>query len=174
MFSSFSDTCFFTATINSWKHLLSNEKRISVLIDSLDYFCREKRIQLHAFVIMPNHLHLILTLGENESQLTFQRDFLKYTAQQLIKLIIENNEDEELLPYLSTQNDRIYHIWERRPRWIPIDNALIFEQKMQYVHENPVQEKWSLSNHPEDYAWSSASYYMSGDSSFYFLTDIDD
>jgi REP element-mobilizing transposase RayT len=74
---------------------------------------------------MPNHIHLLLTLSENESATKFQRDFLKFTSQELIRLLLGNGQQEELNKYLSTQNDRIYHVWERRPKWIKIDNTII-------------------------------------------------
>ena len=70
---------------------------------------------------------------------------------------------------MSTQKDRIYHIWERRAKWIEIENTLIMEQKIEYVHNNPIQEKWQLSTLPENYTWSSASYYLLNDDRYSFL-----
>ncbi len=88
--------------------------------------------------------------------------------------MINGNEEDELLKYRSTQKDRIYHIWERRPMWIHIENSMILEQKLDYIHNNPLQNKWKLCASPEDYEWSSASYYLSEQKTFDFLCDFRD
>ena len=173
MYSALTDTWFFTASIDNWQRLLYREERINILLNSLRYFCGNKRILLHAFVIMPNHIHLLLTLCGEETPTTFQRDILKFTSHKLIGLLINNDRQDELNNYISTQKDRIYQIWERRSKWIKIDNMLILQQKMNYIHSNPLQERWKLAGYPEAYPWSSAAYYSGDSSPFDFLTDPD-
>ncbi len=80
MYSRFIDTYFFTATINNWQRLLTYDLHKQIIVDSLRHCVKEERIMLHGFVIMPNHIHLILTLQARERQEVFQRDFLKYTS----------------------------------------------------------------------------------------------
>ena len=130
MFSFFPNTYFFTSTINNWQNLLIKNERKQIVINSLKYLVEKNRISLHAFVIMPNHIHLIFTLSEDEVQEKIQRDFLRFTSQQIIKTMIHAKEEDELLKYRSTQKDRIYHIWERRPMWIHVENSKILEQKL--------------------------------------------
>ena len=50
---------FYTATIYKWQHLLADDKHKVIIINSLKFLIAEKRIELKAFVIMSNHLHLI-------------------------------------------------------------------------------------------------------------------
>ncbi|WP_369426430.1 hypothetical protein [Pontibacter anaerobius] len=50
---------FFTATILEWKHLLKPDKYKQIIVDSLGYLVEQKRVKVYAFVIMPNHLHLL-------------------------------------------------------------------------------------------------------------------
>ncbi|HMK26158.1 MAG TPA: hypothetical protein VK483_09020 [Chitinophagaceae bacterium] len=50
---------YFTATNLEWKHLLKPDKYKNILIDSLRFLVKDKRIKLFAFVIMSNHIHLI-------------------------------------------------------------------------------------------------------------------
>jgi putative transposase len=172
MFSFLNNTYFFTSTINSWQNLLLKDERKQIILDSLKYLVEKNRISLHAFVIMPNHIHLVLTLGEEETKEILQRDFLRFTSQQIIKKMIANKEELELLKYRSTQKDRIYHIWERRPMWIHVQNTKILEQKINYVHHNPLQEKWKLCDAPEDYYWSSAAFYFLEQKIFGFIYDF--
>jgi len=49
----------YTATIYKWQHLLAEDKHKDIIIDSLKFLVTEKRIELNAFVIMSNHIHLI-------------------------------------------------------------------------------------------------------------------
>jgi putative transposase len=172
MFSFYPDTYFFTATINSWQPLLEREERKQVLIESLKFLCTTKRILLHGFVIMPNHFHLVLTLGEDETTSKIQTSILQFTSRQIIRQLIAKNELIELMNYKSTQRDRIYHIWERRAFWKHLENTRIVEQKLNYVHQNPLTEKWALCESIENYPWSSASYYLRGDQRFDFLTSF--
>lgn len=161
----------FTATINKWQQLLSDDERKQIIIGSLKFMCDEQRINLYAFVIMPNHIHLVLRVNENENKESIQRNFLKFTAQFIIKYLIHFNYQEELDKYRTSQKDRIYNIWKRRPKWVFIENTLILDQKIDYVHFNPLQDKWKLVSTPELYEWSSASYYMNEDRKFDFITD---
>ncbi len=172
MISRLIDTYFFTATINSWQHLLGDDAFKWIIIDSLKYCVMHNRIILHGFVIMPNHIHLLLTLGKEETHTIFQRDFLKFTAQQIIKLLLKNRQQHLLNNYKATQKDRIYHIWERRPKWIEVLNMPIFMQKLNYIHQNPVQKKWNLCKDILSYKWSSAAYYESGKDDFDILISI--
>ena len=136
--------------------------------------CDDNRIVLHAFVIMPNHIHLVLSIQENESKKSIQLSLLKFTAQFLIKYLIHEDQYDELSNYQTSLKDRIYNIWKRRPKWIHIDNTIILEQKIDYVHNNPLQEKWQLVSAPELYEWSSASFYICEDKKFSFITDFRD
>ncbi len=149
--------------------LLCNGQRKQIILDSLNYMVIKKRVEIHSFVIMPNHVHVTLNLLNEEKEETFQRDFLKFTSQQLIKKLIQENNQAELDEYKSSQKDRIYHIWERRAKWIEIDNLAILEQKIEYIHNNPVQEKWKLVDLPEAYIWSSASFYLLNDKRYGFI-----
>ncbi len=46
----------------------------------------------------------------------------------------------------------------------------VFVQKLNYIHNNPVQEKWQLALCPEEYEFSSAKFYETGIDDFGFLT----
>jgi putative transposase len=70
------------------------------------------------------------------------------------------------------KNDCIYHIWERRPKWIAINNREIFNQKLEYVHNNPIQERWKLVMNPADYRWSSAAYYAGEANELTFISEL--
>lgn len=88
-----------------------------------------------------------------------QQHFLKFTAQQ-IKFNLINNSPQDLERYKSTQSDRIYHFWERRPFIATMMDRSVLEQKLDYIHNNPVKK--DLCMLAEDYKYSSAGFYHHG------------
>ncbi|PIQ21498.1 MAG: transposase [Cytophagales bacterium CG18_big_fil_WC_8_21_14_2_50_42_9] len=160
---------FFTATILEWKHLLKPDKYKDIVMQSLQFLVSNKRILLYGFVIMPNHIHLIWQMQENSRQADVQRDFLKYTAQQ-IKFDLQQNHPAVLEKFRVQVKDRAYQIWEHRPLSVPLWSKLVFDQKLNYIHQNPVQEKWQLADLPENYYYSSARYYLLNQDDWGFMT----
>ena len=164
---------FVTATILEWKHLLKQDKYKQIIIDSLGFLVRENRIQVYGFVIMPNHIHLIWHLDESRDKSDVQRDFLKFTGQK-IKFDLQDHHPQVLEKFLVQSKDRKYQIWERNPRIFDIYHIEILEQKLNYIHNNPLQAHWMLAEKPEDYYFSSARFYFTGCDDFGFLTHYKD
>lgn len=50
----------------------------------------------------------------------------------------------------------------------------VLEQKSNYIHNNPLQERWNLTKDPVDYRWSFAMFYKKGVDEFNMLTDYRD
>jgi REP element-mobilizing transposase RayT len=161
---------FFTATILNWKHLLKPDKYKHLIISSLKYLVSQNRINLLAFVIMPNHLHLIWRINNGHKREAIQRDFLKYTAQQ-IRFDLQANHPQVLERFRVNAKDRTYQIWERNPLSVDLFGKEMIEQKLQYIHLNPLQDKWKLVQEPEEYVYSSAQFYATGDDALGLLTD---
>ncbi|HXI00423.1 MAG TPA: hypothetical protein VNI52_09135 [Sphingobacteriaceae bacterium] len=124
-------------------------------MESLNFLVKEKRIWLYGYVIMPNHIHILWRKQDAWIDKSIQQQFLKFTAQK-IKFNLLEHFPAELEKYRSTQSDREYHFWERRP----YKATMLCEQKLDYIHYNPV--KAGLCALPEDYSYSSAKYYLSG------------
>ncbi len=159
---------FFTATIFEWKPLLENKRYKDIIIDSLSFLSSEKRVNVYAFVIMKNHIHLIWQMREGSLQKNVQRDFLKYTAQQ-IRFHLVDNDPQVLAEFEVNLKDRKYQFWQRNSLSIALKTRDVFEQKMQYIHNNPV--KAGLCDLPENYRYSSAGYYLKNESEFGFISD---
>ena len=92
--------------------------------------------------------------------------FLKFTAQQIKYKLVEST-PAELENYKSTQRDRLYHFWERRPNKATMYNKKVPLQKIDYMHYNPV--KAGLCKSPEDYKFSSARYYELNEDNWGFI-----
>ena len=162
-------TQFFTSTIYEWKHLLKDDSYKQIIIDSLLFLKKEGSIAVNAFVIMPNHLHLIWQIQDGYKADKIQLRFQKYTAQQMkFKLIDTNN--KMLNEFFTDAKDRQYQFWKRNPLYIDLWTEEVFIQKLNYIHYNPVKHPWNLVQHPEDYKYSSAKFYETGIDEFGLLT----
>ena len=158
---------FFTATVLEWKHLLVGDGYKDIILNSLRYMTDNNRVRVYAFVIMNNHMHLLWHIVHPNKQEEVQRDFLKYTAQMILKDVRKNN-SELLQDYYVGAKDRAYQVWERNPLSIDIYSEEVMRQKLQYIHNNPVRA--GLCVHPEDYKYSSAAFYMGSGDDLGFIT----
>jgi len=158
---------FFTATNLEWKKLLEPDKYKDIIISSLRFLVDNKRIQLYAFVIMPNHLHLIWQMQPLIHPSDVQRDFLKYTGQQ-IKHDLRQHHPEVLEHFKVNAADREYQLWERNPLSIELRTDEVYRQKLDYIHLNPVRA--GLCPLPEQYKYSSALFYETGIDNWGFLS----
>lgn len=160
---------FFTATILNWKHLLLDDHYKDIIISSMKYLVADKRTVIYAFVIMPNHIYLIWKIANDRKKEDVQRDFLKYTAQN-IKLKLSKEKPEDLKHFYVGAKDRKYQIWERNPLTSRLPSEEIIVQKVNYIHANPIRGKWNLCKNITDYKYSSASFYYKDNSEWDFLT----
>ena len=157
---------YFTATIYEWQAVLADDSHKHIIIDSLQYLVNDKRIELNAFVIMSNHIHLIWQALTGFTPSNVQASFMKYTAQQIKCSLIKTNSDE-LSGFKVNKYDREYQIWKREPLSIELLNESMFIQKLEYIHYNPVRA--GLCNVPEEYYYSSVKFYLDGTNNFRIL-----
>lgn len=161
---------FYTDTIYEHKHLLSDDEMKMVVINSWKYLVENKKIKIYAFVIMPNHIHLIWEMLDLNGKESPAGSFAKFTAHQF-KKIMQHSNPTELEKYIVNKSDRKYQFWKRDPLAIPLTFEASFLQRLAYIHNNPVKEKWQLADLPENYRWSSANFYENGIDEFGILTD---
>jgi putative transposase len=172
-FLEYNDTYFWTCTIKDWKHLLETANYKQIILNSLRKLVKQSFLEVYGFVIMPNHIHLILKILKPNGKEKPSASFLKDTSHELRKDLIINNPNT-LRFFELTESDRKYRIWQRDPLAINMFNINILEQKLNYIHYNPLQERWHLVQNTEDYYWSSARFYKTGIDDFKILTDYRD
>lgn len=168
MYHRYYDLYFTTATILQWKYLLLEDAMKDIIIDSLTFLTTEKRAMVYAFVIMPNHLHLIWHIPEEHTLTDVKAALSSYTAHQFKKTLQRQN-PQELARYKVDLADRAYQFWERNPLSVAIYYEEVFWQKVRYVHWNPCTGKWQLAASPEGCKYSSA-YLGDGNTYWDFLT----
>lgn len=153
---------FITTTVVGWADALSREMYKEIIIDSLKY-CREhKGLWIYAWVIMSNHIHLIVSASGNGQLPDIVRDFKKFTSRALIKAINENPQESRkqwlmnMFRFAGSGNkaNDVFQFWQQDYHPIALSSDLIITQRLNYLHENPVRA--GIVWEPQHYKYSSA------------------
>jgi putative transposase len=163
---------FFTATILNWNSLLKDDCCKQIIVDTLSWLSANKRCRVNGFVIMPNHMHIIWKIGDGLQRKQVQGTLLSYSSHAFKKYLTSRH--THLINHYVNATDRAYQFWERNPMVKPCWSKPFLLQKLEYMHNNPCQPKWSLAQVPEDYFWSSAEFYENGISRFPWLIHYSD
>ncbi|RVU01703.1 transposase [Mucilaginibacter limnophilus] len=158
------DIFFVTFTIVDWVDVFIRPVYKKVITDALIYCSEHKGLDVHAYCLMSNHLHLLVSARQPARLPDIIRDFKKHTNKQIIKLINEENESRRdwmlyRFKYHAEYNNRIqdYKVWQDGYHGIACDNVKILEQKLEYINNNPVTAE--VVAEPEYYLYSSAGDY---------------
>ena len=162
------DLYFTTATIKGWKPLLKPDKYKDIVTDSMAFLAARQEVCFYAFVIMPNHIHWIWQMLGETDRSSVQQRMLKYIAGQ-IRVDLQTHHPLVLEEFKSERKDRSHQFFKDRPLSIALLSDKVVLQKMRYIHQNPVQQKWKLADKAEDYVYSSASLYTQGVKRWPFL-----
>ncbi len=159
---------FVTFSVVGWVDIFSREQYKELFVESLKYCQREKGMVLHAWVIMTNHVHLIISSNSNKLQ-DIVRDLKKYTSKQTIKAIEENNSEsrkEWMLNIFSfagksNNNNKDFQFWKQDYHPIELNTPEKIKQRLDYLHENPLRS--GLVWEPWHYKYSSAIDYYTNE-----------
>ncbi len=172
--------CFmFTSRIFKQIHLLRFPLFKMVIVERINFYRKYYSIKVHGYVIMDNHFHIIISNFDQPSEnlLKFNQNLLRTTSRQFVKILSEHLTsgisfaecDRYLETFkIKTRNGNGFKVWEGKSRGVPIWNRKMFEEKLNYIHFNPVKAK--MVKKPEDYLFSSARYWLDGSSG---LLEID-
>lgn len=78
---------FITCTVVDGIAIFTRKDYCEIVMESLAFCQREKGLIVHAFVIMSNHIHLIMSSKEGVNQSDILRDFKQYTSRHIVKAI---------------------------------------------------------------------------------------
>ncbi len=162
---------FYTATMLHWKPLLQNDDYKDIIIESLRNLIERKKLKVYSYVIMPNHIHLIWELLEMNGKEMPHASFMKYTSHQFQKHLKEKS-PTLLNEFIVNRTSRQYQYWQRDSLPILLYTPSVIMQKLDYIHNNPLQRKWQLASIPEEYPYSSAAYYSNGQDPFGIVSHI--
>jgi len=156
---------FITMTVVDWIDVFTRKEYKYEVVDSLNYCIANKGLELYAWCLMTNHLHLLGLVKEPLKMSDFIRDFKRHVSNKIIqsmeKEYIESRRKWILdrMEFRGSQigSNRNYKFWETGNHAIEIHSTKFFEQKLHYIHQNPVEAM--IVEEEEHYLFSSARDY---------------
>ena len=155
---------FVTTTVVRFTNIFANQKYCHLLIDNIKHYKKRYKFNVLAYVIMPSHFHWIVEVNPKFGTISdIMRDIKKYTAWHILDEIEKNKNYLSNIFKTAAEN----YPKQKRKLWMPrfddevIRNEKMFWVKLHYIHNNPVEA--GLVRRPEEYKYSSARNYASGD-----------
>jgi REP element-mobilizing transposase RayT len=158
---------FATTTIVKWRPVFVSPAYCSIVIDGLMHCISKKGLHLHGYVIMPTHAHYLMSAADGRNLSDIMRDFNTHTSREITALLVKEGKDSLLRTFrgAAMEDDRgnEFKVWQRGFHPIAIESEKFFAQKLEYIHNNPVQA--GFVELPEQWEYSSARNYILGDHS---------
>ncbi|WP_179019665.1 REP-associated tyrosine transposase [Winogradskyella forsetii] len=159
---------FVSFAVVYWLDVFTRNEYKNIVIESLSYCQKEKGMELIAWCIMTNHVHLIFRGIKGQKPELLLGDFKRFTSKAIVKAITDNPREsrkENLLEQFAkaasnSSNVKYYQFWRHDNRPIELWSNKVIQEKVNYIHNNPVEA--GLVFKPEDYVYSSAIDYADG------------
>jgi REP element-mobilizing transposase RayT len=149
---------FLTCTIINWIPVFTRPQTVDIILNALQYRQQHNGWKVYGYVILENHLHLVVQADDLLSELPL---FKSYTARQLIDYLKDCHAERVLKQMAFFRKahklDREYQCWEEGSHPQLMQNAEMLRQKLDYIHFNPV--KRGYVDKPEHWRYSSARNY---------------
>ncbi|MBK8614084.1 MAG: transposase [Flavobacteriales bacterium] len=161
-------TYFCTATCWDWLPLIERTALYDHIYQWM-HLIAAKGCRTLGYVIMPNHLHLLVHVPEGLSINMLLANMKRFAAYEVIKRL-QATGDSALLNRLASgvtqggsARDQKHCVWRTSSDIKPCESERFILQKLDYMHANPVTGKWSLADRSTDYLHSSALFYHTGE-----------
>ncbi len=158
-----------TFTCYKWLQLFEMTNGYDMVYKWFDHLKTQEHYSV-AFVIMPNHIHAILYFPKAGFDLNkIIGNAKRFMAYEIIKRLEEANK-QDILNYLADgvsdrerKKGQLHKVFTDSFDAKGIYTEKFFNQKLDYIHLNPVSGKWQLAKDFTEYAHSSASFYETGE-----------
>ena len=159
---------FITFSVVEWVDVFTRIDYADIFINSLNFCISKKGLHVFAWVLMPNHFHMIAKAKDGCNLSGIIRDLKKYTSVRIVEAIEQNNKESRkgwMLWLFSTagkrnSNNINHQFWQQNNHPEELFSGKMIEQKLRYIHQNPV--KAGLVFEEQNYRYSSAIDYSGG------------
>jgi REP element-mobilizing transposase RayT len=153
---------FVSFAVVYWLDVFTRNEYKDILVESLEYCQLQKGMEIIAWCIMTNHVHLIFRSVKGQHPSLLLGDFKRYTSKEIVKAIQENPKEsrkEFLLENFKkaaqkSSNVAHFQFWRHDNKPIELWSNKVIKEKVNYIHFNPVDA--GLVFKPQDYVYSSA------------------
>jgi REP element-mobilizing transposase RayT len=150
-------TYFLTFQIVDWVDVFTRKIYKDIIIDSFKYSIENKGLQIFAYVIMSNHVHLVAQSSTGQLSDNI-RDIKKFTSKKIIETMVnipESRKEWALNRFKINASQRkvnkFYQVWTHENHAILLYSNKFIRQMIEYIHNNPV--KAGIVEKPEDYLY---------------------
>jgi putative transposase len=150
------DLSFLTTTALDFNPVFARDRMKMELLKSIFSDCRHYEAQMHAYVVMIHHVHLLIRAPE-AGDIRWLAQRLKVNSAKLLRPLLAARE-EQGFDEQRHLNRQVF--WKKGFRSVTVDQPQVFWQKVTYIHFNPV--KAGVCEEPEQYRWSSATAHATG------------
>jgi putative transposase len=158
---------FVSFAVVYWLDIFIRNEYRDILLNSLETCQSKEGLEIYGWCIMTSHMHMII--GSNgEKMEDIMRDFKTFTSRSL-KEAIKNNPQESRKEWMlwmmekagkANSNNKDFQFWQQDNHPIELFDNKIMQQKLDYIHNNPVEA--GFVDKAEDYLYSSARDYAEG------------
>lgn len=150
-----------------WIDLFTRPLYAEIILDSLKYCQANKGLEIFAWCIMTNHIHLIIGTNKNPMQ-NILRDFKSYTSKELRNAINQNQQEsrKEWIVWMMERagkkngNNNDWQLWQQNNQPLELNTNDKIAKRLDYVHMNPVEA--GFVKEPFHWNYSSAIDYSGG------------
>jgi REP element-mobilizing transposase RayT len=154
---------YVTFQIVRWIDIFTRQVYRDIVVDSLRFCQQHKDLEIYAFVIMSNHVHLLIRSGIEKLSDTI-RELKSFTAKKILEAVNTEAESRRewmlnLFEFSAKQQKRNekYQVWTHENHAEIVYGNQFMDSKINYIHENPVRA--GIVKKAEDYLYSSARNY---------------
>jgi REP element-mobilizing transposase RayT len=154
---------YVTFQIVRWIDIFTRQVYRDIVIDSLRFCQQNKGLEVYAFVIMSNHIHLLIRSDMGKLSNTI-KEIKSFTAKKILEAVNTETESRRewmmnLFEFSAKQHKRNekYPVWTHENHAEIVYGNQFMDSKIRYIHENPVRA--GIVEREEDYLYSSARNY---------------
>lgn len=167
---------FITFTCKGWLPLFECTNSYDVVYKWFDYL-KGKGHFICAYVIMPNHLHVLLAFRSSDKSIhTVVSNAKRFMAYELVSRLEKQGRPDVLDQLVKAVNPsdrkrgKLHQVFEPSFDCKECYSEAFTEEKIHYLHQNPCKGKWQLASSPLYYPHCSALYYHTGEQGVYPIT----
>ena len=159
---------FITFTCYKWLHLIELTKAYGEIYKFFGILNQNGQ-QILGYVIMPNHIHLLLFYKEQKQSLnTIIGNGKRFIGYEIVRRLKTQKEDallavlHEAVISAEGKRNKQHEVWQGTFDVKQCRTEAFILQKLNYIHFNPCVERWKLAERPREYEHSSAAFYQLG------------
>ncbi len=123
-----------TSTIVNWIDVFASEKYFQLMIENFRFYQTKYKIDILAYVIMPNHFHMICNCKELRKAI---QSLKSYTAKRIKEHLEQDNFTDILNEMKNSKSDykreSEYQIWQEGFHPKQIKDYEMLNQKIEYI-----------------------------------------